>query len=157
MYKHTQIGWVTLVSLVTGILVVGSSMALYSDLMGGERLILWLNAAVLIVLAVCMILFASLTVVVDSESVKIAFGPGLISRSVRLDAIESCRTVRNRWWYGWGIRWIPGGLLYNVSGLDAVELRLVNGKKRRIGTDQPQDLEKSINEKLDQAQSDRKV
>jgi hypothetical protein len=29
----------------------------------------------------------------------------------------------------------PGFRLYNVSGLDAVELRLTNGDVRRLGTD----------------------
>jgi hypothetical protein len=45
--------------------------------------------------------------------------------------------VPNRWWYGWGIRRGPGFRLYNVSGLDAVELRLKSGEVRRIGTDDP--------------------
>ena len=31
--------------------------------------------------------------------------------------------VRNKWWHGWGVRWVPGGSMYNVWGLDAVELR----------------------------------
>ena len=34
----------------------------------------------------------------------------------------------------------PGFRLYNVSGLDAVELRLKSGDIRRIGTDDPQGL-----------------
>jgi hypothetical protein len=45
--------------------------------------------------------------------------------------------VRNCWWYGWGIRRGPDFRLYNVSGLDAVELRLKSGEVRRIGTDDP--------------------
>jgi len=36
---------------------------------------------------------------------------------------------------GFGIRMRPGFRLYNVSGLDAVELRLTNGEVRRLGTD----------------------
>jgi hypothetical protein len=35
---------------------------------------------------------------------------------------------------------VPGRRLYNVSGLDAVELRLKTGDIRRIGTDDPQGL-----------------
>jgi hypothetical protein len=34
----------------------------------------------------------------------------------------------------------PGFRLYNVSGLDAVELRLKSGDIRRIGTDDPHGL-----------------
>ncbi len=43
----------------------------------------------------------------------------------------------NRWYYGWGIRLTPQGWLWNVAGLDAVELTFSNGKKFRIGTDEP--------------------
>ena len=48
--------------------------------------------------------------------------------------------VTTHWIYGWGIRWIPGGWLWNVSGLDGVELALVSGRRFRIGTDEPEQL-----------------
>jgi hypothetical protein len=50
---------------------------------------------------------------------------------------SAARIVRNRWWYGFGIRLIPHGSLWIVWGLDAVELNLVTGKVLRIGTDEP--------------------
>jgi len=56
--------------------------------------------------------------------------------------------VRNKWWWGWGIRRIHDGWLYNVSGLNAVELVMGNGKKFRIGTDQPRRLADSIQARL---------
>jgi hypothetical protein len=65
------------------------------------------------------------------------FGPGFWSYRLPLGDIETAMVVRNRWWYGWGIRTGPGFRLYNVSGLDAVELRLKSGDARRIGTDDP--------------------
>jgi hypothetical protein len=52
--------------------------------------------------------------------------------------------VRNKWWYGWGIRLTPHGWLFNVGGLDAVELELASGRKFRIGTDEPQGLLNAI-------------
>jgi hypothetical protein len=39
-----------------------------------------------------------------------------------------------------GIRMRPGLRLYNITGLDAVELRLKSNEVRRIGTDDPQGL-----------------
>jgi hypothetical protein len=57
-----------------------------------------------------------------------------------LDDIETVALVRNHWWNGFGIRTAPGLRLYNVSGLDAVELRLRSNDIRRIGTDDPRDL-----------------
>jgi hypothetical protein len=34
--------------------------------------------------------------------------------------------------------------IYNVSGFDAVEIKLKNGKVYRIGTDEPKKLEQTI-------------
>ena len=55
-------------------------------------------------------------------------------------AIENVRIVRNNWLNGFGIRMRPGWRLYNVSGLDAVELHLKNDDIRRIGTGDPKGL-----------------
>jgi len=56
--------------------------------------------------------------------------------------------VKNHWYYGWGIRLTPHGVLYNVSGFYAVELRLRTGKEFRIGTDVPQELDAAIRQAL---------
>ena len=87
------------------------------------------------ILFVCTISFFSLTVIVDNDFIRIRFGIGLIRKSIKLADVKSCTVVRNKWWYGWGIHWTPKGLLFNISGLDAVELVMNNGKVYRIGTD----------------------
>ena len=56
-------------------------------------------------------------------------------RTNRHADIVSATPVQNSWWHGWGIRFISGGSMYNVAGLEAVELLLASGKKFRIGTD----------------------
>jgi hypothetical protein len=100
----------------------------------------WLPVAVLIVFVVVAILFSSLTVEVRDNELRWYFGPGLWTYRLPLDEIENVAAVRNRWWYGFGIRKGPGFWLYNVSGLDAVELHLRSNEIRRIGTDDPQGL-----------------
>lgn len=139
MYKHTQIGWVTIISIGLGILLVGY----YGDLCTN-----WIALLVFGILVVCIILFASLTVTGDGGFVRIKFGPGLIRKSFPWEEIEACNVVRNYWWFGWGIRKIPQGWLYNVSGLDAVELSMKDGKVYRIGTDEPRELNEFIQWKL---------
>ena len=39
-----------------------------------------------------------------------------------------------------GIKWTPHGWMWNISGLDAIELTYHDGKKFRIGTDEPEAL-----------------
>lgn len=138
-YRHTQVGWVILAT-ITPIIVFMSCLALkYRN---------WVHVPVIGVIVVCLILFASLTVTVDAEFIRIRFGPGLIRKRFRLGDIISCKPVRNRWWYGWGIHRTPSGWLWNVSGMEAVELVMIGRKKHRIGTDEPQNLTMVIQENL---------
>ncbi len=140
-YQHTQIGYVTLIALGATALLIGYLMTV-----SGFN---WIAFAVLIVLGVGLVLFATLTVVIEGDGLEMRFGPGVIRRKFSLKDVESCRAVKNPWYYGWGIRLIPGGWLYNVSGLDAVELKMKNGRKYRIGTDVPYDLEEAIRQSIE--------
>lgn len=86
------------------------------------------------------LLFSGLTVEVTESSIKLSFGIGLIHRTIERDQIESVKKVRNSWWYGFGIRYTPHGWMWNIAGLDAIEITYPNGDKFRIGTDEPDKL-----------------
>jgi hypothetical protein len=88
-----------------------------------------------VLLVVVAWLFSSLTVSVSENELQWSFGPGLLSFRMALADIAGVSIVRNSPLNGFGVRMRPGFRLYNVSGLDAVELRLKNGDIRRIGTD----------------------
>ena len=79
--------------------------------------------------------FSSLTVEVTPTQLTWFSGPGLLRKSIEREAIMGVTPVRNPWCYGWGIHLTPRGWLYNVGGLDAVELALSNGSALRIGSD----------------------
>ncbi len=130
-YRHTQPGTPILICcLLAGAL----SMALSWS---GQ----WPATALLLVIMIsAAVLFSSLTVEVSDNEVRWHFGPGLWSYRLPLDEISDVAVVRNHWWNGWGVRMASGFRLYNVSGLDAVELRLKSNEVRRIGTDDPQGL-----------------
>jgi len=137
-YRHTQIGWSMLVVLATAavitIAVVPRSSAF--DLIAPATL------------SLCLFLFASLTVAADQERIEARFGLGLIRKTIHWAAISSARPVRNSPLLGLGIRWIGTGWMFNVSGLNAVELSLKNGKVFRIGTDDPAGLNAFIERRL---------
>ena len=135
-YHHTQIGTLLLGVLGGGVCLLGLALAV----VGFNRVVL----AALVCLAACLGLFPTLTVTLDDRALRIRFGPGLIRKSFPLEGIEACRVVRNPWFYGWGIHRTPAGWLYNVSGLQAVELTLRSGKTLRIGTDEPETLAMAI-------------
>lgn len=133
MYSHTQVGWIILIVLVGALVAVGAAAT-------GQG-----AALIALVLLVLMFpLLGSLTVTVDEEAVTAKFGIGLIRKSIAIKDIQSATPVRNKWYYGWGIRMGPGGWMYNVSGLDAVEIAMKNGGKFRIGTDEAEELARAI-------------
>jgi len=75
---------------------------------------------------------------VTAGELRIQFAPGWPRWRWRLSEIASAHPVCNPWIAGWGIHWMPGYPGYwviNVSGFDAVELRLRNGRRYRVGTD----------------------
>jgi hypothetical protein len=128
-YEHTQRGVLMLV-----VLIVGAFVLLATALINPAPT-RWLCLALAFGLAILAWLFSSLTVTVTQNELRWYFGPGIWTYRLALAEIETVHIVRNHWWNGLGIRMRPGFRLYNVSGLDAVELQLTNGEIRRIGTD----------------------
>jgi hypothetical protein len=136
LYRHTQPG-LSIVSLC----VVAIAFDIAIIWQTGQ----WIPAAAaLVVLTAIAILFSSLTVEVSDNELRWRFGPGLWTHRLPLGDIEKVAVVRNYWWNGFGIRMASGFRLYNVSGLDAVELHLKSNAIRRIGTDDPQGLANAL-------------
>jgi hypothetical protein len=135
-YKHTQFG-----KLTVSIFLIALLLFIISEFFFDWHF----NATfVFLLILILFALFYSLTVEITDEKIHIKFGVGLIKKTIKVNDVVEVRQVRNPWYYGWGIRWFPGGWLYNVSGLDAVELVMTTGKKYRIGTDEPEKLFKAI-------------
>jgi hypothetical protein len=145
LYQHTQVGYVTLIALAAGIVPIVLLMLVVS--------FNWVVLVVLIILAVSLWLFSTLTVEIRADTLQIRFGPGLIRKTFLLKDIAAYRAVKNPWYYGWGIHLTPHGWLYNVSGFWAVELQMKSGKRYRIGTDDAEGLVSA----LDMAQAGRKA
>lgn len=99
---------------------------------------------ILLFAVLLILLFGMMKVRIDTEVIRITFGVGLVGFRFPLTDFSQVRQVRNRWYFGWGIRVIPGGFLYNIKGLDAIELTRKNGNKVRIGTEQPQHLVQAL-------------
>ena len=140
-YRHTQFG--TVIVVTTAAIIPLAALPAW---LAGVATAAWLILGSMVVV---LALFASLTVEIDAEHLRIRFGIGLIRKRFPLDQIDTCRPVKNPWIYGWGIRLTPHGWLYNVSGLEAVELKMKSGKTCRIGTDEPEVLTAALQETLD--------
>lgn len=142
LYRHTQIGHVIRYSIGAGMLFVVIAFAF--TLNAGETAPAIILGSSLAMLTLSLLLFHSMTVSVRNDAIALSFGPGIIRKTIAAADVTSCRSVRNPWYYGWGIHLTPAGWLFNVSGFDAVEVTLANGRRYRIGTDAPQELEMAI-------------
>lgn len=103
-----------------------------------------------VILATCILLFFRMKVVVDESHIKISYGIGLISKKIKINTISGLKIVRNPWYcYGWGLHFIPHGMIYNISGKNTVELNFKNSKEIiRIGAAYPQELKNAIEANL---------
>ncbi len=136
-YRHRQLGTIMLAFMAPAVIVAAVVMARSPEAADARLLVL---GVVLAVTAITVLLSGWLTVEVTGDSLSLRFGVGLVRRRFAIGDVAGARTVRNRWYYGWGIRYTPHGWLFNVSGLDAVEIDLATGRRYRIGTDEPQAL-----------------
>jgi len=135
-YQHTQTGYLVIISLTLLLLFIAGLSDIYDSSA--------VAVVVLIILGVSLGLVSTLTIIIEEEKLKIKFGVGIIQKKFLLKDIVSCQVVKNPWYYGWGIHLTPHGWLFNVSGSDAIEIKMGNGKQYRIGTDVPDELNKVI-------------
>lgn len=132
-----QWGYVALPVLVL-FAVIAVPVATADDASSG-----WVGALIVVAIVAIVgivLIFSRMEVLVREGVVAVTFGFGWPRKIIDLNTATAVRRVRNRWWHGWGIRRVANGWMYNVWGLDAVELELATGSVFRIGTDEPDQL-----------------
>ena len=139
-YKHTQVGYIHVIAYGAALLIMGY----LNILTGSEPYTLFL----LILFAILLALFSTLTVRVGGGAITVQFGVGIIRKRILLSDVEAYAKVRNPWYYGLGIRYTPRGWLYNIYGLSAIELLMKNGKTCRVGTDDLEGFAQALHEAL---------
>ncbi len=145
IYRHKQrVGWV-----LWGPVIFAVTVAAYFGF-GYHAYEGFIPIAILLIV---VYIFGSLTVIVETERLRFFFGPGFIRKSFQLAEIKSVKPVRSKWYHGLGIHLTPEGWLYNIKGLDAIEVQLQSTRKLRIGTDEPQKLCDMINGQIQKRES----
>jgi hypothetical protein len=138
-YRHTQISRATIVVL---------TMAWVASFWWTLR-VTHLTAVVTTAIVGCLLLlFSTLTVIVEDRVLGVFFGPGLIRRRIPLRRIRDVQTVQTPWYYGLGIRLTPFGWLWNVWGQSGVEIQFDDGHRFRIGSDEPEKLVEVLRREL---------
>ncbi len=144
-YDQSQTGWPIILIVCGLILLFAGVYAFIPEL----QTVPWAWLPGIGILVLTLILFYRGRVTVDNSRVRFSFGPGLISKSVPLSDIESCKVVSHSFIKGFGIRRTKAGWLYNVSGNEAVEITLNSGKKVLFGSDEPKRLATAIMKRVE--------
>ena len=144
-YNENQRGlWIVIVFVITGMLPIIIFLTHDEDLFVQGVLLVTSG-----IIFLCTFLFYKLKTTVYRNRIKLSFGIGMIFKNIDMSKIKNVEVVRNRWFYGWGVRFILNGWMWNIYGLDAVELTFHDKKSIfRIGSQNPKKLKEKIQEQL---------
>jgi hypothetical protein len=140
-YHHTQRGDLLRRALLLGSVVTVLAILLPAD---GAQLPILPGVVLALVLGALTWLMGSLTISVADGYLSWSFGPGFLKKTVAVGDIVDAVAVETTLWQGWGIHLTRRGWLYNVSGHDAVWIRLRSGKQFVLGSDEPHQLISAI-------------
>lgn len=145
-HKEFQFGWIIFVFFIPVHLLI---TYLYFNKLGDNPLDTNMFLIISLVMILTYLLFYGLTTSITADQITVSFGIGIIRKRIQISRIKTVETVKNPWYYGWGIRFIPKGILYNISGSDGVELRF-NDTTRviRIGTKDSLKLKQEIEKRI---------
>ena len=145
-YREFQFSW-----LITIVLLPFQGWLVYSYLnnLGNRPMSLEIFLILTGLFVLIYLTFYGMTTSINSEKIIISFGIGLFRKRINLSRIAKVDTSRSPWYYGYGIRLIPNGWMYNVSGPHSVELTFTDGDRIiRIGTQDPQRLKQEFDSRL---------
>jgi len=145
-YKEFQFGWIIFVFVIPVQILI---TYFYLNNIGDRPLQTNVFLAINLIIIVTYLLFYGMTTIITVDSIKISFGIGLIKKSVQLLRIMTVEPVKNPWYYGWGIRFIPKGMLYNISGSEGIEIKFIDTDNvLRIGSKDSFKLKQEIEKRL---------
>ena len=120
------------------------------------NMLFYLHLFISVFLLCCLLCFYNLTITVDNMYVSFKMGIGLIRKRYKISNVKSCKpitcssTFGAHFLNGFGIRFFPNGVQYNVSGFKAIELQFHDRDTViRIGTNQPEEISQQIQSLMD--------
>ena len=140
-YARTQSYPQLLVGFISLFAIVMYSMSVF--VMRAEDGSGWLAIFILVwtsIVYLALLNFSRLTVAVTAGTISLKWRLGWPNKTIDRLTIAEAAPRRNAWWVGFGIRKVSHGWMWNVWGLDAVNLVLNDGRHFRIGTDDPEGL-----------------
>lgn len=145
-YSRFQFGWLI---VIVFLIVIGWITVAYRFQWGNNPIPKPAYIVFLLLFFGTILFFYGMTVIVDEKQIIIKLGIGFYKRKIDLSSIKSVDSIKYPSYYGYGIRLILNGILYNVSGNHAVKLTFKNSKRViLIGTNDWDNLKIAIEENI---------
>jgi hypothetical protein len=146
LYEHTQTGWPIRAAFFAVSLVL-LTMAAWPPIskFRGPPLVLVCGA---FAAAAFGWVWGALTVSIQDGELRLRFGPGWPRKRVQLADVTGVELTHTTFSEGWGVHRTRRGWLYNVSGCDAVLVRLRDGRAVLVGSDEPRRLRAALERAL---------
>lgn len=146
LYKKFRFAWIIVVVFI--VFIVWITFA-YINQWGNNPVDIYGYIFFMILFSGVLLTFYGITIIVTDKHIRIKFGIGLYSKRIDLASINTIIVVKTPFCRGYGIRFIPNGLLYNLGWSRAIEIKL---KRKRqviqIGTEDPERLKEAIEKGL---------
>jgi len=126
-YRRFQFGWV--ITIIFLIVIVLMTFA-YVYQWGNNPVDKYGYIFLMILFVGILLGFYGMTIIVTDKQIKIKLGVGFYKKKIDLSTIISVSTLTYPFYCGYGIRVVSNGLLFNVSGKHAVEIKFKN--KRNV-------------------------
>lgn len=137
-----------MIIIVFAIIIIWMTFA-YMYQWGNNPVDLYSYIFFLILFGGILLNFYGMTVIVNDSHIIIRFGIGIFSKKIPLLSVRSVRVLTYPVYYGYGIRIIPNGILYNVDGNYALEVRFRNKNSViQIGTPDWDNLREAVETRL---------
>ncbi len=146
IYRKSQVGWILIVIMPLVCIFMALS---YVYELGSNPLPFSAMIILIAVFLFIMLIFFNLTIFIQDRTIHAKYGIGLIHIKIRVDELHEASIVKTPWWYGWGIRVTPQGMLYNIYGKQAVKIKYTGKGKTKtvmLGSAEPEKLLEKVNQ-----------
>jgi hypothetical protein len=145
-YKNFQFGW--FIVILFTIVIIWMTFA-YIHQWGNNPVDIYGYILFMIIFGGVLLTFYGMTVIVTDKHLKIKFGVGFYSKKIELSTIKSVTIQKYQFYCGYGVRILPDGILYNVSGKYAIEIKFKSRNNRiLIGTNDWDHLKDAVEKSI---------
>jgi hypothetical protein len=149
-YAHTQTSLYARLMFIPVAAIVSAAVLSYAE--SAPLVMVAILSVLLVLLALVIVIFSSLTVVVQGGTLGVAFTYGIMRRTLPLADLARAERTQLPWYYGAGVKWEGAWdkagarsiLTYLAWPGDAVALTFRDGRRLQIGTDDPEGLLRAV-------------